>query len=398
MKLKINTKVGFYNLNEEYLFVKVGKAVEDYKKEHPFANVISLGIGDVTLPLPKTVVLAMEEATKEMGRAETLRGYAPSGGYPFLKKALKEKYKARGVDIAQEEIFVTDGAKSTLGAVVSLFENARVLLPTPNYPVYEDLAKIEGFSIEKMMGNEENGFLPLPLKQKKEGYLIFLCSPGNPVGVAYGKEDLRIWVDFAKESGSLILFDTAYEAYLGETGIHSIFEIAGARECAIEIGSFSKDVGFTGVRCGWVVIPKELRDGQGNSLLQRYTRLIASTSNGVSYITQRGAEASLSFLGQQEVKANIRYYLENAAMLKAALKRPGCLVYGGRVSPYLWVKLKEGQAAWETFAMLLEKAELICTPGIGFGEGGEGFVRFSAFGKRESVKEACQRLSSLSFL
>lgn len=373
----------------------MAKEAKIYKESHPHAKMISLGIGDVTLPLPQTVVSAMNKATEELAAHSTFRGYAPSGGYDFLKQAVERRYCRRGCAVDKEEIFATDGAKSTLAAVVSLFENPKVLLPTPNYPVYMDLAKIYGFSVKEIKGNQENGFLPLPLGVEKQGYLIFLCSPGNPTGVAYSKEDLATWVAFAKDSGSLILFDAAYESFLGDDAPHSIYQIPGAKECAVEIGSFSKDAGFTGVRCGWVVFPKELKDCHGISLLERYERYIATTSNGVSYITQRGAEAALSPQGEKEVKENVHYYLRNAALLKQTLEALGQKVYGGVVSPYLWVNT--GGNAKEIWRALLHSCQILTTPGAGFGAGGESFLRFSAFGRWEEINEACDRLSRFSF-
>ena len=381
-------------LKKNYLFAEMTKEAKIYKDSHPNAKIISLGIGDVTLPLPKAVISAMKKATEELGVCATFRGYAPSGGYDFLRQAIEKRYSRWGCAFHTEEIFITDGAKSTLAAVVSLFENPKVLLPTPNYPVYMDLAKIYGFSVEEIKGNEKNSFLPLPFWAKKQGYLIFLCSPGNPTGVAYSREDLEVWVQFARETESLILFDAAYESFLGENAPRSIYQIPGARECAVEIGSFSKDVGFTGVRCGWVVFPKELKDCHGISLLERYERYIATANNGVSYITQRGAEAAFSPQGEKEVKENIRYYLRNAALLKQTLEATGQKVYGGEVSPYLWVNA--GENAKEIWRRLLYSCQILTTPGAGFGTGGEGFLRYSAFGRREDIAEAAVRLREFS--
>ena len=395
--MKMLCKESFKKMEENYLFSLITEEVEQYRKEHPLEKVISLGIGDVTLPLPQTVVDAMQKAALDMGTAENFRGYAPQRGYGFLREALQRQYQKWGCEIRDTELFVTDGAKSALADIFGLFRRGRVLLPTPCYPVYADLAKMEGFSMDEVEGNKENGFLPLPPTPSKKGYLIFLCSPQNPTGVAYSREDLQKWVGFAKDTGSLILFDAAYESFATPDLPHSIFEIEGARDCAIEIGSFSKSAGFTGVRCGWVVMPEGLRDGEGSLVYKRWTRLRATTHNGVSYITQRGAEAALSPKGQEEIRERILYYLENAAKIRSVLVKKGMQVYGGVVSPYLWVSLPKGGGSWEIFKNLLYSCQVVTTPGVGFGKAGEGYVRLSSFGRKEDVEEATKRLWGLSF-
>ena len=385
-------------LREHYIFREIERRVLDFQNRNPHKSIISLGIGDVTLPLPQVAVRAMASALDEMGNPHSMKGYAPLKGYDFLRDGLDFYYQKRNCTVKKDDIFVTDGAKSTIAKIVGLFENANVLLPMPSYPVYRDVCTMQGFAVHEIPGNEENDFLPMPPKDGNgEGYLIFLCSPGNPTGMAYSKEQLLEWVKFAERTESMILFDGAYEAFCTPTFPKSIYEIPGAYNCAIEIGSFSKNAGFTGVRCGWVVLPSDLKDKRGVSLQSRFLRRLSAIDNGVSYISQRGAAAILTEQGQQEVEELIQYYLENAKILKVALSTHGIRVYGGDASPYLWFSTQNYGGSWEFFSNLLKTSQIICTPGIGFGDAGEGFVRFSAFGARETIKEAAGRLLSFSF-
>ena len=385
-------------LRENYIFREIEQHLSDFQKRNPNKTIISLGIGDVTLPLPQTAIEAMSAALTEMGNPSTMKGYAPLKGYDFLRDALRFYYQKRNCQIDKEDILITDGAKSTIAKIMGLFENANVLLPVPSYPVYRDVCTMQGFAVHEIPGNEENDFLPMPPKDGNgEGYLIILCSPGNPTGMAYSKEQLREWVKFAEESHSLILFDSAYEAFVTSSAPKSIYEISGAYNCAIEIGSFSKNAGFTGVRCGWVILPHGLKDKRGLSLQNRFLRRLSAIDNGVSYISQRGAAATLSDKGQQEIEGLVAYYLENAKILKEALCSRGVRVYGGDISPYLWFSSQKYRGSWAFFKNLLKVSQIICTPGVGFGDAGEGFVRFSAFGERTNILTAAERILGFSF-
>ncbi len=394
--MKLNSN--FQNLQQSYLFVTIAKRVEAYAQAHPGNRIIKMGIGDVTMPLAPAVIGAMHGATDEMAHKETFHGYSPdSDGYPFLREAIAAYYKNFGVDMTADEVFVGDGAKSDVGNIVDLFDvDNTVLVPDPVYPVYVDTNTISGRRIVYMDGTEENGFLPMP-KEDHPVDLIYLCSPNNPTGAAYNRDQLKAWVDYALRQNAIILFDAAYEAFITEDVPHSIFEIPGAERCAIEFCSLSKTAGFTGMRCGYTVIRKELEMG-GVQVSRLWQRRQGCKFNGVSYITQRAAEAVFTPEGQKQVRETIDYYRGNARVMANALTEMNVKFVGGVNSPYLWMKCPEGMGSWEFFDRLLGEAEIVGTPGEGFGKNGEGWFRLTAFGDAEKTKEAMERLKKLSFL
>lgn len=389
MKLNGN----FQNLEQSYLFVTIAKKVAAYTQEHPDNKIIKMGIGDVTMPLAPAVIQAMHDATEEQAHKETFHGYSPdSDGYPFLREAIANYYKNFGVDMDPSEVFVGDGAKSDVGNIVDLFDvDNTVLVPDPVYPVYVDTNIISGRKIQYMDANEQNGFLPLPDESVKAD-IIYLCSPNNPTGATYNKEQLQAWVDYALEQKAVILFDAAYEAFITEPGLpHSIFEIPGAEKCAIEFCSFSKTAGFTGMRCGYTTIRKELVvDGVQVSKL--WQRRQGCKFNGTSYITQRAAEAIYTPEGQRQIKETIDYYMDNARTMKQGLETAGLKVYGGVNAPYIWLKTPDGTGSWRFFEQMLYEANVVGTPGVGFGPSGEGYIRLTAFGKHEDCVEAMKRI------
>ena len=386
----------FKNLGESYLFVTIAKKVAAYQKEHPEAKIIRLGIGDVTRPLAPAVIDALHRAVEDQARQETFHGYSPdSDGYPFLREAIAGYYKNFGVELDPSEIFVGDGAKSDLGNMLDLFDRDNtVLIPDPVYPVYVDTNVMDGRPIVYLDATEENGFLPLPDPGRRAD-LIYLCSPNNPTGAAYNKEQLQAWVDYALEQKAVLLYDAAYEAFITEPGLpHSIFEIPGAKQCAMEFCSLSKTAGFTGMRCGYTVLPRELRFG-GVSLGKLWRRRQGCKFNGVSYLTQRGAQAVFTPEGQRQIREAIACYQENARVMMEALDRLGIPYTGGVNSPYLWLKCPEGLGSWDYFDFLLERAQIVGTPGEGFGRNGEGWFRLTAFGDPAQTREAMARLERL---
>ena len=389
MKIKINEN--YKNLEKSYLFSEIAKRIQAYSEENPSAKIIRLGIGDVTLPLTKSVTQAMTKAVAEMGARETFRGYAPDNGYDFLREAISRHYKRFGVDIPVEEISVSDGAKSDVGNITEIFGDNPVLIPDPVYPVYYDSNVMSGRRISFIRADETNGFLPMPEGLSGEGYIIYLCSPNNPTGAVYDHAGLKRWVDFAVSTGSLILYDSAYEAYIHGNFPHTIYEIEGARACAIEICSFSKTAGFTGTRCSWTVVPSELSAG-GMSLREMWERRQATKFNGVPYVVQRGAEAALSDAGYAECMELVNYYMENAALIAGVLREKGLFFTGGTSSPYIWMRCPAGMDSWSFFDSLLHGIQVVGTPGAGFGECGEGYFRLTSFGSREATKEAVERL------
>ena len=389
MKIKINEN--YKNLKKSYLFSEIAKRIQAYSEENPSAKIIRLGIGDVTLPLTKSVTQAMTKAVAEMGARETFRGYAPDNGYDFLREAISRHYKRFGVDIPVEEISVSDGAKSDVGNITEIFGDNPVLIPDPVYPVYYDSNVMSGRRISFIRADETNGFLPMPEGLSGEGYIIYLCSPNNPTGAVYDHAGLKRWVDFAVSTGSLILYDSAYEAYIHGNFPHTIYEIEGARACAIEICSFSKTAGFTGTRCSWTVVPSELSAG-GMSLREMWERRQATKFNGVPYVVQRGAEAALSDAGYAECMELVNYYMENAALIAGVLREKGIFFTGGTSSPYIWMRCPAGMDSWSFFDSLLHGIQVVGTPGAGFGECGEGYFRLTSFGSREATKEAVERL------
>lgn len=384
----------FKQVEDSYLFSTINKKVTAYQTAHPDCNVIRLGIGDVTLPLCDAVVTAMRSAVTEMSKKETFRGYGPEQGYAFLREAIQKYYLRRQVELDADEIFVSDGAKSDIGNILDLFStNNTVLVPDPVYPVYVDTNKMSGRKIIYANANAENRFLPLPDKNVDVD-IIYLCSPNNPTGAVYNKEQLQLWVDYALEHQAIILFDAAYEAFIQEDFPHSIYEIEGSKHCAIEFCSFSKTAGFTGTRCGYTVVPSALiRDGF--SLHNMWFRRQSTKFNGVPYIVQRGAEAVFSDEGQKETRDNIKYYLENANIIAERLRRLNINYTVGTNSPYIWMECPQGMSSWEFFDCLLEKANVVGTPGSGFGSNGEGYFRLTAFNSMEKTSEAALRIEHL---
>jgi len=392
MKLNGN----FQNLQQSYLFVTISQKVDEYGKAHPQNQIIKMGIGDVTQPLAPAVIEAMHRAADEMSCKETFRGYSPdSDGYPFLREAIAGYYKGFGVDLDASEVFVGDGAKSDVGNIVDLFDvDNTVLVPDPVYPVYVDTNLISGREILYLDANEDNGFLPLPEKDVHAD-IIYLCSPNNPTGAVYDREQLQAWVDYALENRAVLLFDAAYESFITGEGLpHSIFEIPGAERCAIEFCSFSKTAGFTGMRCGYTVIRKELQF-EGVQVSKLWERRQGCKFNGVSYITQRAAEAVFSPQGRRQVMETIAYYQNNARVMAKALEEMGIWFTGGANSPYLWMKCPDGMDSWEYFDYLLNEAEIVGTPGAGFGKNGEGYFRLTAFGDAQKTAEAMERMKKL---
>ncbi len=393
VKLNANLK----NLKKNYLFVDVQNKTKEYISENPNARLISMGIGDVTLPLSPVITKAMQDAATEMSDSKTFHGYGPYEGYEFLREAISKKYLDYGVKIKSEEVYVSDGAKSDSANILDILSpDSTVLITDPVYPVYLDSSIMGGYKIKYVDANKDNGFLPLPYEGLKAD-IIYLCSPNNPTGAVYNKTQLKKWVDFANDNNSLIIFDAAYEAFIeGNDLPHSIFEIEGSRKCAVELCSFSKSAGFTGIRCAYAVIPEELKVGS-ESLGKVWLRRQSIKFNGVSYITQKAALASLSPEGREETLKCINYYKRNARVLSGAIEKLGFWYTGGENSPYIWFKGPQGMNSWELFDCLLKKANIVSTPGSGFGSNGEGFIRLSSFGSYENTLCAAQRLSGLKF-
>ncbi|NLL56213.1 MAG: LL-diaminopimelate aminotransferase [Clostridiales bacterium] len=392
MKIKINEN--YKSLKESYLFSEIAKRVNAYVKENPDKKVIRLGIGDVTLPLPKTATDAMQKAVQEMTEKATFRGYAPEYGYDFIREAISKRYKKFNVEIESQEVFVSDGAKSDVGNIVDILGDNKILIPNPVYPVYLDSNIMSGRKVEFLEANIDNQFLPMPPKTREEGLIIYLCSPNNPTGAVYNFEQLKKWVQFARQTGSLIIFDAAYESFIVGEYPHSIYEIDGAKECAIEVCSFSKMAGFTGTRCAWMVVPKAL-ESSGTSLNKLWARRQATKFNGVPYMVQRGAEAVLTEQGEKECNKLIAYYMQNAKVLADLFTKKGIYFTGGISSPYIWLKCPKGMSSWEFFDYLLQNAQIVGTPGAGFGSAGESYFRLSSFGDKDLTVEAAARLDNL---
>ncbi len=390
----------FGNLKENYLFAEVAKRVKEYTSAHPDKKIIRLGIGDVTLPLVPVVVEAMKKACDEMGVKETFKGYPDYEGYEFLREAISGYYSSFGVSIRADEILISDGAKSDCGNIADIFGTDNTVLVTdPVYPVYVDSNIMAGRKIIYVDSTEANGFAATPDKNIKAD-IIYLCSPNNPTGSAYTKAQLKEWVDYALENNAVILYDSAYEAYIQDTEIpRSIFAIEGARKCAVEFCSLSKTAGFTGTRCGYTVIPHELEmknsAGETVNIHKLWYRRQATKFNGVSYPVQCGAAAVFTNEGQKQIKANIAYYMENAQIIADALSELGIWFTGGKNSPYIWLKCPKNMGSWEFFDYLLDNANVVGTPGVGFGNNGEGYFRLTAFGDREATLEAVRRIKSL---
>lgn len=394
----MNINKNYLNLEASYLFSTIAKKVSEYSEANPDKNIIRLGIGDVTLPLCNAVVNAMKSAVEEMGVQETFRGYGPEQGYDFLKSAIRDYYAKHNVGLELDEIFISDGAKSDLGNILDILgTDNRVMVQDPVYPVYVDTNIMAGRKIVYSDSNESNGFLPMPDENVKAD-IIYLCSPNNPTGAVYTKEQLAEWIKYARKNNALILFDSAYEAFISdETLPRSIFEIEGAKECAIEFCSFSKTAGFTGTRCGYTVVPNALvyDDTKLNKLwLRRQT----TKFNGVPYIVQKGAAAVFTEEGQKEIMKNIGYYKENAKIITDALDKLGIWYTGGTNSPYIWLKCPNNMKSWEFFDYLLNNVQIVGTPGSGFGNNGEGYFRLTSFGSREKTVEAMERLLKSSLV
>lgn len=406
--LRINDH--FLELPGSYLFSEIARKVGAFKEEHPEAQLIRLGIGDVTRPLPEACIRAMHRAVDEMADSATFHGYGPERGYDFLIEAIiRNDFTPYGIEMDASEIFVSDGAKSDTGNIGDILHtDNRVCVTDPIYPVYIDSNVMAGRAgtldeqgrwsrITYMPCTAENQFVPELPEQPVD--LIYLCSPNNPTGTALTRKQLKRWVDYALEHDCLILFDAAYEAFIREEEVpHSIYEIEGARQCAIEFRSFSKTAGFTGVRCGYTVVPQDVcgrtRDGRREKLNPIWNRRQCTKFNGTSYITQRAAEAVYSPEGKQQVKATIDFYLENARIMREGLTEAGLTVYGGVNSPYLWLQTPQGVTSWEFFDRLLHLAHVVGTPGSGFGPSGEGYLRLTAFGNREDCIEAMKRIKN----
>ena len=402
---QVNTN--YLKLPGSYLFSTIAKKVAAYQEAHPDKEIIRLGIGDVTQPLPKVVIDALHKAVDEQADAKTFKGYSPDLGYDFLRNAIAEHdYKARGCDIAPDEIFVSDGAKSDSGNIQELFsEDNRIAVTDPVYPVYVDSNVMAGRCgnydpktemwdrVIYMPSTAENGFVPELPKETPD--IIYLCLPNNPTGTTLKKNELQKWVDYANQKGSIIIFDAAYEHYISTPDVpHSIYECDGAKDCCIEIRSFSKTAGFTGLRLGFTVVPKSLKSGDA-SLHDMWARRHGTKFNGAPYIVQRAGEAIYSEEGQKEVNELVGYYMENARMIREGLTAAGFTCYGGVDAPYIWMKTPDKMTSWEFFDYLLDNANVVGTPGSGFGPSGEGYFRLTAFGTHENTKAALERFKNL---
>jgi LL-diaminopimelate aminotransferase len=401
----------YLKLKAGYLFPEISKRVKKYSDENPTQKIIRLGIGDVTLPLSKTIVQAMKDASDEMGIQTSFKGYGPEQGYSFLIEAIIENdFKSRGINISSDEVFVSDGSKCDTGNIQEIFSvNSKIAVTDPVYPVYVDTNVMAGRTgvldangryenLIYLPCTKENNFEPELPKERPD--LIYLCYPNNPTGTTITKEKLKVWVDYAHKNKSIILYDAAYESFITESHLpRSIFEIDGAKEVAMEFRSFSKTAGFTGTRCAFIVIPKELNGftstGEKISINQLWSRRHTTKFNGVSYPIQKAAAACYSPEGKKEVQANINYYMDNAKNIKSSLEKFGYEVFGGVNAPYIWLKTPKQLSSWDFFDLLLSKVQVVGTPGSGFGPSGEGFFRLSAFGKKEDVTEAINRIEKL---
>jgi len=404
----------YLKLPGSYLFANIARKVNAFKQDNPEADIIRLGIGDVTLPLVPAVIEAIHKATDEMAKAETFRGYSPDQGYDFLiEKIIEHDYNSRGIELSKDEVFISDGAKSDTANMQEIFGTDNIVAVTdPVYPVYVDSNAMAGrlgdydgetgkwTNLVYLPCTAENGFIP-SLPEKKVD-MIYLCYPNNPTGTTLTKEQLKKWVDYARENRAVILFDAAYEAYITQPEIpHSIYEVEGAKEVAIEFRSFSKTAGFTGTRCAYTVVPKEVRgytrSGEAVELNALWNRRHTTKFNGVAYIIQRGAEAVYSEEGQKQIREVIGYYMENARIIREGIASLGIKVFGGVNAPYIWLKTPDGYNSWQFFDKLLKDAHVVGTPGVGFGPSGEGYFRLTAFGSRENTLRAIERIKNLKF-
>lgn len=400
----------YLKLKAGYLFPEIGRRVSAFAQENPEANIIKLGIGDVTEPLPQACRDAMMKAIEDMGDRTSFKGYGPEQGYGWLREKIAENdFQARGCDVSPEEIFISDGSKCDCGNILDIFgKNNKIAVTDPVYPVYVDTNVMAGHTGDANEKGEYEGLVYLPISADNDFTaqipsesvdLIYLCFPNNPTGATATKEYLQKWVSYARENGSIILFDAAYEAFITDPTLpHSIFEIEGAKECAIEFRSFSKNAGFTGTRCAFTVVPKNLKgkasDGSEVEIWKLWNRRQSTKFNGVSYIVQRGAEAVYSPAGKAEISQLVNFYLENASIIRQELTKAGLTVYGGVNAPYVWVKTPDGLSSWDFFDKLLHNVHIVGTPGSGFGAAGEGYFRLSAFNSRENVIEAMKRITT----
>lgn len=390
----------YLNLKQSYLFSEIAHRVAAYQEKNSDKPVIRLGIGDVTRPIGKKVIEKLHEGVDALGAAETFKGYGPEQGYEFLRNAVVDYYAGNGVSIDAGEVFISDGAKSDTGNITDLFAQDNVILiPDPVYPVYVDTNLMNGRNITYIDANADNNFLPMPDKNVHAD-IIYICSPNNPTGAAYNKEQLREWVDYALANDAILLYDSAYECFItDETLPRSIYAIEGAKKCAIEFCSLSKTAGFTGTRCGYTIVPKDLKfmssTGVEMSLNAMWNRRQTTKFNGVSYIVQKGAAEVFSKEGMAECRENIAYYQENARIIASTMEKKGVRYFGGINSPYVWFECPMGMESWEFFDYMLEKIQVVGTPGAGFGENGKYFFRLTAFGTRENTMEAMKRFESL---
>ena len=391
----------YQDLKESYLFAEIAHRVAAYEAEHPDAKIIRLGIGDVTLPLGDLAIKGLHEGVDAMASAETFKGYGPEQGYAFLRDAISAYYARNGISVDAADIFISDGAKSDTGNISELFDNDNVILiPNPVYPVYVDSNIMNGKKVTYLSGNAENNFLPMP-DPSVHADIIYLCSPNNPTGAVYNKEQLKEWVDYALNNHAVILFDSAYEAFISDPELpRSIYAIEGAKQCAIEFCSLSKTAGFTGTRCGYTVVPRELvftaSNGQEMSLHAMWNRRQSTKFNGTSYIIQKGASAVFTEEGMAQCRENIAYYQENARIIADTLTRRNIRFFGGVHSPYIWFECPDGMESWEFFDYLLNNAQVVGTPGAGFGENGKNYFRLTSFNNHENTIAAMKRFEHLS--
>jgi LL-diaminopimelate aminotransferase len=391
----VKVNINYNNLKESYLFSEIARRVSDFSKTHLEKEIIRMGIGDVTLPLCRSVVEAMKQAAEDMGKADSFHGYGPEQGYDFLRERIQAYYAENGIALELSEIFVSDGAKSDLGNILDLFdEKNTVLIPDPVYPVYVDTNLMDGRKIIFADANENNGFLPLP-DDSVLADIIYICSPNNPTGAVYNREQLKLWVEYALRNHAVILFDAAYESFIVDKDIpRSIFEIDDAKNCAIEFCSLSKTAGFTGTRCGYTVVPQAL-EFDGMKLNHMWLRRQTTKFNGVSYIVQKGAEAVFTQDGRKQIKENIAYYRKNAKIITSALDKLGIWYTGGKNSPYIWLRCPNDMDSWAFFDMLLSEIGVVGTPGAGFGKNGEKFFRLTAFSTNENTTKAMEKFRLL---
>lgn len=387
----MNINAHLQQLQGNYLFAEIVNRTQAYKTAFPEADILRLGIGDVTRPLPQPIIEAMHKAVNELAQAETFRGYGPEDGYMWLKQAIIDNdYKSRGIELTADEVFISDGAGSDLGNLSELFDQAnKVAILEPTYPAYLDTNKMAGREVILLPCTAENHFVPeLP---KEQADIIYLCYPNNPTGATLTHTQLQQWVDYARLHHSIIIFDSAYESFIEDADIpHTIYEVNGAKEVAIEVRSYSKTAGFTAVRCGYTVVPRE------TGLQAMWLRRQSTKFNGASYIAQRGALATYTIEGKAGIQANLRYYKQTAQLLLEGLRNMGYEVYGGKNAPYIWCRTPNNMSSWTFFDLLLNKCQVVCTPGVGFGPAGEGYVRFSAFSNRKDCEEALKRIQTLA--